>query len=71
MIGTANMDIRSFDLNFEVNAIVYDQEIANELYHIFMDDLKDSVKLDLITWSKRPFYKKLIENAARLVSPLL
>ena len=71
MIGTANMDIRSFDLNFEVNAIVYDKEIANELYSVFKDDLKDSVKLDLMTWNKRPRYKKLIENAVRLVSPLL
>ena len=71
MIGTANMDIRSFDLNFEVNAIVYDKQIANELHDIFIEDLKDSVKLDLISWSKRPWYKKLIENAVRLVSPLL
>jgi len=71
MIGTANMDIRSFDLNFEVNAIVYDKQIANELYSVFNDDLKDSVQLDLMTWNKRPRYKKLIENAVRLVSPLL
>lgn len=71
MIGTANMDIRSFDLNFEVNAIVYDKQIANQLHDIFIEDLKDSVKLDLISWSKRPWYKKLIENAVRLVSPLL
>jgi cardiolipin synthase len=71
MIGTANMDIRSFDLNFEVNAIVYDKEIARELFDIFMDDLKVSEKLDLLTWNKRPRYKKLIENAVRLVSPLL
>lgn len=71
MIGTANMDIRSFDLNFEVNAIVYDKQIANELHDIFIEDLKDSVKLDLISWSKRPKFKKLTENAVRLVSPLL
>jgi cardiolipin synthase len=71
MVGTANMDIRSFDLNFEVNAIVYDKQIANELHAIFMEDLKDSVKLNVIAWSKRPWYKKLTENAVRLVSPLL
>lgn len=71
MVGTANMDSRSFDLNFEVNAIVYDIETANELHSIFYDDLKDSIKLDAVLWNKRPMYKKLMEKAVRLVSPLL
>jgi cardiolipin synthase len=39
MIGTANMDSRSFDLNFEVNAIVYDEQLANELVTLFNSDL--------------------------------
>lgn len=37
--GTANMDIRSFELNFEVNAIIYDEGTAGELEKAFMDDL--------------------------------
>ncbi|HSZ35136.1 MAG TPA: cardiolipin synthase [Puia sp.] len=71
MIGTANMDSRSFDLNFEVNAIVYDSETADELRAIFYDDLKDAEKIDFHIWRKRPVYKQFFEKAARLVSPLL
>jgi cardiolipin synthase A/B len=71
MVGTANMDSRSFDLNFEVNAIVYDSEVAGELRDIFYDDLKDAEKIDLAVWRKRPVYKQFFEKTARLVSPLL
>ncbi len=71
MIGTANMDSRSFDLNFEVNAIVYDSETADELREIFYADLKDAEKIDFHAWRKRPVYKQFFEKAARLVSPLL
>jgi cardiolipin synthase A/B len=71
MVGTANMDSRSFDLNFEVNAIVYDSEIACELRDIFYEDLKDAEKIELEVWRKRPVYKQFFEKTARLVSPLL
>jgi cardiolipin synthase len=71
MVGTANMDFRSFDLNFEVNAIVYDTEIATELTTIFYNDLKDAEKIDAVKWAERPLHKQLLEKAARLLSPLL
>jgi cardiolipin synthase len=71
IVGTANMDFRSFDLNFVVNAIVYDSEIANELSNIFYDDIKHADKLDAVAWSKRSIYKQMLEKTARLVSPLL
>lgn len=71
IVGTANMDFRSFDLNFEVNAIVYDTEIATELTDIFYNDLNDAVKIDPELWADRPFYRQLLEKAARLLSPLL
>ena len=41
MIGTANMDYRSFELNFEVNAIVYDKPFAEKMRRIFFDDLSE------------------------------
>ena len=44
MVGTANLDYRSFDLNFEVNAVVYDEEIAKELTANFELDLQDAEK---------------------------
>jgi cardiolipin synthase len=71
MVGTANMDSRSFDLNFEVNAIVYDSGIAGELREIFYTDIKNAAKIDFDVWRKRPLYKQFFEKAARLVSPLL
>ena len=71
MVGTANMDYRSFDLNFEVNAIVYDVELSNELAGIFYEDLKEAEKVDVENWKIRPRYKQLVERTARLISPLL
>ncbi len=71
VVGTANMDYRSFDLNFEVNAIVYDVATANELAHIFFEDIKDAQKIDKEKWENRPTLKKLWQKTARMISPLL
>lgn len=71
MVGTANMDYRSFDLNFEVNAFVYSEEFAEELAAVFEKDLKNTIKLERNTWLKRPVYRQMLEKTARLVSPLL
>jgi cardiolipin synthase len=71
IVGTANMDSRSFDLNFEVNAIVYNQEIAGQLTDIFFEDLNDAEKIDLAAWNSRSRFVRLLEKMARLVSPLL
>jgi cardiolipin synthase len=71
IVGTANMDLRSFDLNFEVNAIVYNAEVASELKDIFYEDLKDAEQIDPVEWDKRPMVKQLLEKTARLLSPLL
>lgn len=71
VIGTANMDNRSFELNFEVNAVIYDNATAEEMTRIFYQDLKESKKIDAADWEKRPLYKQLPEKLARLLSPLL
>ncbi|MFZ1675643.1 MAG: cardiolipin synthase [Saprospiraceae bacterium] len=71
IVGTANIDYRSFDLNFEVNAIVYDKEFANELADDFYDDLKDAEKIDRTVWDNRPAINQFMEKTARLLSPLL
>lgn len=71
IVGTANMDYRSFDLNFEVNAIVYDDETAGELGNVFYEDLKDARKIEAEAWLNRPMLKQLMEKTARLLSPLL
>ncbi len=71
IVGTANMDQRSFDLNFEVNAVVYDQEIGIALSDVFYEDLKDAEQIDIDNWKKRSWYNQLTEKTARLLSPLL
>lgn len=71
IVGTANMDFRSFDLNFEVNAMVYSEETANTLRKAFYEDIKDAEKIDPVAWQSRSKYKQLLEKVARLLSPLL
>jgi cardiolipin synthase A/B len=71
IIGTANMDHRSFELNFEVNAMIYDITLAQQLKQAFEDDLKHSVKINPQSWAKRTLFKQLPEKLCRLFSPLL
>ncbi len=71
VIGTANMDFRSFDLNFEVNAIVYDEEFAKSLANVFDEDIKDAVQLVKSEWSDRSVFRIFLEKIARLMSPML
>lgn len=71
IVGTANMDHRSFELNFEVNVIVYDRQFAEEMRQVFFDDLKHTEKIDPESWYKRPAYKQFPEKVARLFSPIM
>jgi cardiolipin synthase len=70
-IGTANMDYRSFEINFEVNAFIYDKATSKELKQQFMDDLKNAQKVHLDEWTERSIAKKLIESLSKLLAPLL
>lgn len=71
IVGTANLDYRSFDLNFEVNTVIYNSEIAKELKFHFMEDLKDSKQIHLTDWLNRNKFRVLFEKIAGLLSPLL
>ncbi|WP_158559289.1 cardiolipin synthase [Deminuibacter soli] len=71
MVGSANMDIRSFDLNFELNAVVYDSLIHDQLKAVFLKDLEDSVEITLAEWSQRSRVKKFCESICRLFSSVL
>ena len=70
-VGTTNMDYRSFNINFEVNALIYNKEFSHQLTDLFNEDLKDCEKLELEAWQKRSKRTKLIEALARLMAPLL
>jgi len=71
IVGTANMDYRSFDLNFEVNAMLYSKNMAAQLAEAFENDLKVSEQIDATTWLNRPKYIHLWEKIVRLLSPFL
>ncbi len=71
IIGSANMDYRSFDLNFEVNAMVYSKNITKQLTDAFITDLKASKQIDATLWLNRPKYIHVWEKMVRLLSPFL
>lgn len=70
-VGSANMDQRSFELNFEVNAFVYDAAFSRQLRETFFEDLTHAIRLEPERWQNRSVWRKLVEKIARLVSPLL
>ncbi len=70
-IGTANLDIRSFNLNFEVNAFIYDKEVNYKIARDFIEDLRVSREVILEEYEKRPFIHKVKESIARVFSPIL
>ena len=69
--GTANMDIRSFALNFEVNALVYNEKKAQEMVKIFEEDLKVCHQITRDEYAGRRLVIRTREQVCRLLSPLL
>ena len=70
-VGSTNVDFRSFEHNFEVNAFIYDMETALQMREIFLQDQRDCQQISLKTWEKRPRRQKAAESVVRLLSPLL
>ena len=70
-VGSTNMDFRSFEHNFEVNAFMYDRTSALKLKEIFLSDQKDAKLLHLKEWRMRPWSQKVKESVIRLFAPLL
>ncbi|SFL06453.1 cardiolipin synthase [Paenibacillus sp. 1_12] len=70
-VGTANIDTRSFRLNFEVNALVYDENVAKQLHDLFLQDSEVCSELTIERYESRKNMSKLKEAVARLLSPIL
>ncbi|MCA0132223.1 cardiolipin synthase [Winogradskyella alexanderae] len=70
-VGTANMDYRSFNINFEVNALIYNRLISSQIKAMFNEDLKNSKKVEPNEWERRSNKEKFLEGFARLMAPLL
>ncbi|SIS80873.1 cardiolipin synthase [Salimicrobium salexigens] len=70
-VGTANIDVRSFRLNFEVNAFVYDTKLAGALTDRFMEDSELTTELTHSLYEQRSVWIRFKEAIARLLSPVL
>lgn len=70
-VGTTNLDFRSIETNFEVNAFIYDKKFAKELEAVFRKDLADSHEIKRTEWKQRKWHKKLRESIAHIFSPML
>ncbi|MDX1805728.1 MAG: cardiolipin synthase [Paenisporosarcina sp.] len=70
-VGTANIDVRSFKLNFEVNAFIYDRETSRELAQLFEQDMLLSTELTKELYAERTRTIKMKESFSRLLSPIL
>lgn len=71
LIGTANFDRRSFELNFEVSALVLDDEFASRLRFLQRSYMNDTEQVDEAVWRRRPLTRRLVQNAAGVLAPLL
>lgn len=71
LCGSGNMDIRSFELNFELTLIFYGTKLCQNLRRLQERLLEDAEKVDLEEWRERPLHHQIAQNTARLVSPLL
>jgi cardiolipin synthase len=70
-VGTANMDIRSFNLDYETNAIIYDEGKAKELEAQFFEDLKSCKEWTLEGYKEFSVGHRFVDSCFRLASPLL
>jgi len=71
IFGTVNLDLRSFELNFEVSLIAYDQRFSSEVRELQRQYESRSHALELDQWRARPRWRRLLENAIQVMSPLL
>jgi cardiolipin synthase len=69
-VGSANVDMRSFELNFEIAALIYNEQFAERLTKVFMNDLARSTQVDPAAWSKRKRSLKYKESFSRIFGPL-
>jgi len=70
-VGTANIDVRSFSLNFEVNAFIYDANISHQLAELFEKDIFDCTELTWEMYKNRSALIKFKESISRLLTPIL
>lgn len=71
IVGTVNLDNRSFYLNFEIAIIMYDRLVVKDLLDAFEEDLEDATLITRRSWKNRSLFEKFIDAVCRLLTPLL
>lgn len=71
VIGSANMDFRSLEINYEVNSFIYSKDIALANKAIFFKDMEKCMEVTLRQWNQRPWYSKMGQHIMQLFAPLL
>ena len=71
VIGSANMDFRSLEINYEVNSYIYSKDIALANKAIFEKDLGQCREITLHRWKRRPWYSRIGQHVMQLFSPIL
>jgi cardiolipin synthase A/B len=69
-VGSANVDMRSFDLNFEIAALIYDEGFADKLRTVFKNDIACSTLVEPSEWANRKKISKYKESLSRILGPL-
>ena len=69
--GSTNFDFRSFEHNFEFNALVYSKDFNSKMKAIFEADMQQSTRISMGKWKQRPLIQKALESIVRLISPIL
>lgn len=70
-IGTTNIDIRSFELHFEINAFIYHCETTKKCREIFLDDMKHCHEVSIDEYNNRGAWNVFKEGFFRLFSPIM
>lgn len=70
-VGSANLDYRSFKLNFEINSFIYDSRTADQLEQVFMEDVRHSHVVTPAMFAQQPRWLRFKQTASRLLSPIL
>ncbi len=71
LVGTANLDERSLNLNYESSVAVYSEAFADSMKNIIHEDIALSDEVLLAQWQRRPAHRRLLENLAALMTPVL
>ena len=71
LLGSANLDRRSFELNFELSVLVYDSDFASQLRLLQRSYLNECEPVQEMAWRRRPWWRRLAQNAAGTLAPLL